>query len=107
MLRNLERLDHMIEDQLDAQSLGAGGRLRLRVEPCDLVEVAAAAVKDLTAMHGDRFVLRTSGPLSGRLDCKYVRRVIENLCTNAVKHNAPARPIILTLAYFGWWWQPA
>lgn len=46
MLKNLDRLDQMIEDQLDAQSLGAGGRLQLRPEACDLREVAAAAVRD-------------------------------------------------------------
>ncbi len=96
MLKNLQRVDQMIEDQLDAQSLGAGGRLQLRLEACDLREVAAAAVKDLTSVHGDRFVLRTSGDLTGRLDCKYIRRVIENLCANAVKYGAQ-RPTTLTL----------
>jgi PAS domain S-box-containing protein len=101
MIRNVERVDQMIEDQLDAQSLGAGGRLTLQLEACDLAEVAAAALKDLTSVHGDRFVLRTSGELRGRLDCKYVRRVLENLCANAVKYGAPARPVTLTLAREG------
>lgn len=101
MLKNLERVDQMIEDQLDAHSLGAGVRLTLRREACDLAEVARASVKDLTSVHGDRFVLRTAGDLSGHLDCKYVRRVLDNLCTNALKYGAPARPVTVTLTRDG------
>lgn len=94
---SLDRADHMIRDLLDANRIKAGEPLGLTVVPAELVAIATAAIEDLVTIHGDRFVLRAPPAIEGIWAPDAVRRILENLASNAIKYGAPSRPVTVTL----------
>jgi signal transduction histidine kinase len=90
---SMDRADGMIRDLLDASRIKAGITLALKPSQCDLSEVARATVEELTVIYGNRFELSASAPLLGAWDETAVRRILENLATNAVKYGAKDQPI--------------
>lgn len=94
---NVERADQMIRDLLDANRLQAGEKLPLEVDRCCLSEVVRQTLEELSSIHGDRFVLRAPATLEGFWNCSAIRRILENLCGNAVKYGAPHLPITVSL----------
>ena len=78
----------MIRDLLDVSRLKAGERLSLEFERCDLTKLTAETLVELSAIHGDRFVLRGEERLEGMWSCDALRRILENLCNNAVKYGS-------------------
>ncbi len=97
MIGALDRLDIMIQNLLDASRLRAGQSLNLTFESCDLEQLMQEVVEDLNFAYEDRFVLVSEGVVETRCSRKELRRVIENIATNAVKYGAPDMPITLTL----------
>jgi PAS domain S-box-containing protein len=93
ILENVQRSDKMIEDLLDANRIKAGQGIVPEIREIDLVAVVRATLDDLTTIHGARFVLRAPDELTAYLCPNGMRRVIENLCTNAVKYGRPHQPI--------------
>lgn len=94
---SLGRMDAMISQLLDAIVFQAGERLRLRLEPVDLLQLVAEICDQYAMLHGPRFVLRGT-PVAGFWDRQALRRAIENLLGNAVKYGEPDTPITVTLA---------
>lgn len=92
---SLQRMEQMIEDLLDAHRISAGQSLPLQREACRLKEFLQSTIEDLITVHGNRFVLRTNLEIQGNWDCKYLRRAVENLCTNAVKYGKEDKPIFI------------
>lgn len=99
--RSVDRAEALIRDLLDVSAIRAGERVALSVAECDLRAITQAAVEELAAIHGARFVLDAAEPIAGRWDCSAVRRIVENLAANAVKYGAPDTPITITLARRG------
>jgi signal transduction histidine kinase len=98
MLGAIERMDSMIQNLLDASRLRAGQSLKLEFEECYLDQLLQEVVEDLSFTHGERFVLVSDSEMkSNNCSRKQIRRVIENLATNAVKYGAPNTPITLML----------
>jgi signal transduction histidine kinase len=96
--KNVDRADHMIRDLLDANAIRGGGTLPCERSLCNLVKIAQDTIDDLTTVHGNRFVLRASSvAIEGMWDASAVRRIIENLCVNAVKYGRPQTTITVTL----------
>lgn len=98
IMKNIDRADGMLQDLLDASRIKAGEGITLEMSHCSLAHVADDAVRDLAALHGDRFVLRTDDELVGYWSCTGVRRIIENLGSNAVKYGALGAPVTVTLS---------
>lgn len=98
---NVERADQMIQDLLDANRIKVGEGISIDLRECDLTEVIEAAIDELKLVYGERFVLKKDGPLVGLWDCHGLRRVIENLCSNAVKYGAPDAPVTINLSAAG------
>lgn len=98
---SLSRADAMIRDLLDANRINAGQKVALDFESCDLVATVREAVEDLATVHGDRFDLRAPNALEGRWSCAAIRRMIENLCTNAVRYGAPHGRVTITVTRAG------
>jgi signal transduction histidine kinase len=48
-------------------------------------------------MNGDRFILMTEKSIEGDWSKKGIRRIIENLCSNAIKYGEPHRPITVSV----------
>jgi PAS domain S-box-containing protein len=97
----LDRADQMIRDMLDANRIRAGQGLPIEVSECDLTPLARETVDELSLVHGDRFVLNAPAALPGHWSCSGMRRIIENLCNNAIKYGARERPVTITLAELG------
>jgi PAS domain S-box-containing protein len=97
IIENISRADEMIRNLLDANRLKAGERLAIEIERCTLNEVAADTLADLTTLHGERFILKADSAIEGYWSRGEIRRVIENLCGNAIKYGAPYRPVRITL----------
>ena len=49
-------------------------------------------------VQGDRFTLEASAPVPGRWDRLALRRIVENLASNAVKYGATDRPVRVAVA---------
>ncbi|GHA83877.1 PAS domain-containing sensor histidine kinase [Cognatilysobacter bugurensis] len=97
VLANLERMDHMLRDLLDASRINAGGSINLSIGPCNLRDIARVVIDDLSTVHGDRFELIATEAPVGQWDCEALRRVIENLCTNAIRYGRAEGPVIVTV----------
>jgi PAS domain S-box-containing protein len=94
---NIDRIDKMIQDLLDANLIQAGEKLCLRLAELDVVKVARETLESIRGQHGDRFVLIAPDSLPGFLHEASLRRMIENLANNAVKYGSSDTPITVTL----------
>lgn len=94
---NLSRANVMIEDLLDASKVRAGQVLTPLIQNFDLTALLDKTLEDLTSIHGDRFVLSAPHELMVWLDPNGIRRVLENLCTNAIKYGPPHENIRVKL----------
>lgn len=92
-----KRMDAMIQNLLDASRLRAGQSLKFEFEDCYLDQLLQEVVEDLSFTHGERFVLIADSDIKSNCSRKQMRRVIENLATNAVKYGAPDTPITIIL----------
>lgn len=102
IIRSIDRMDQMIRDLLDASRLRAGESLSLTMNACDLREVAIMTLRELGAAYGDRFILETDrDSIAGFWNEDGLRRVIENLASNAVKYGYPQQLITVTLKQTG------
>jgi signal transduction histidine kinase len=94
---NIDRVDRMIRDLLDASRIRAGERLPLRLDSCDLGALAHQVAEEARAMHGDRFIVDVEGPVRGVWSQEDLHRALWNLVTNAVKYGAPKQPITISV----------
>jgi PAS domain S-box-containing protein len=98
---NLDRADQMIRDLLDASRIRAGEGLPVDVSECELTSLAQETLEELSLVHGDRFVLNAPPAIRGHWSCSGMRRILENLCGNAIKYGARDHPVTVTLAENG------
>jgi signal transduction histidine kinase len=97
MISAINRMDSMIQNLLDASRLRAGQSLKFEFEECYLDQLLQEVVEDLSFTYGERFVVVADSATTSNCNRKQIRRVIENLATNAVKYGVPDTPITLTL----------
>ncbi|HZH13749.1 MAG TPA: PAS domain-containing protein [Archangium sp.] len=98
---SLDRADRMIRDLLDANRIRAGETLPIERASCDLAETARDTLEELMTVHGERFVLKGDRHIKGSWSCNAVRRILENLCINAVKYGAAGKCVTVTLTRAG------
>lgn len=98
IVSSVDRTDRMISDLLDANRIRSGEKLPLAIENFDLSDLVKKTLTELTAVHGERFVLSAPAPINGYWDPKGIRRILENLCSNAVKYGSPNYPIAVSLS---------
>jgi signal transduction histidine kinase len=94
---NIDRVDRMIRDLLDASRIRAGEPLPLRLDKCDLVALAEQVADEARALHGDRFIVESRGSVRGIWSHEDLHRAIWNLVTNAVKYGAARQPITISV----------
>ena len=95
---NMDRADEMIRDLLDANLIRAGQTLPLEIVAFNLNEAVEETVAELSTVHGDRFVLTANQAISGHWSESGIRRILENLCGNAIKYGDSQRPVHVSLA---------
>lgn len=97
-IRGIDRTNAMIENLLDVNRIRAGQKLTLELTTCDFVAVVRETLKDLEVVYDSRFVLETSQEfINGYCSSDGLRRIIENLCSNAVKYGGVDSPITVRL----------
>jgi PAS domain S-box-containing protein len=94
---NIDRADQMITDLLDANRIRAGQKLPIEVAACDLHQVVVDTLENLATVHGERFSLQGEERLQGDWDAQALRRLLENLCNNAIKYGDPTGRVTVTL----------
>ncbi len=84
---SMKRADKMIQDLLDASQIKAGHAITLKRVRCNLVELTASIIDEFTLMHGNAFDFKSPQTLEGNWDCEAIRRILENLISNAIKYG--------------------
>lgn len=94
---SVHRADLMISNLLDANLIRSGEKLPINIEAFDLITLIKQTLNELSVIHSDRFVLNAGDSLKGFWDAKGIRRIIENLCNNAIKYGSPDEKIIVNV----------
>jgi signal transduction histidine kinase len=92
ILESARRIDHMIQDLLDATMVRMGGHLKFDVTEFDLLELVRETTTDMATSVGDRFVLK-GAPCLGFWGRDALKRALENLLVNAEKYGDPNEKI--------------
>ncbi|MCM2348996.1 MAG: HAMP domain-containing histidine kinase [Bacteriovoracaceae bacterium] len=87
----------MVRDLLDANRIRAGKKLALNFEELDVCEIISETINELVSIHGPRFQLNIPSKVIGFWSKDSIRRILENLCQNAIKYGDQSTPITVTL----------
>ncbi len=98
---NIDRAEKMIHDLLDASRIRAKEPIPLRLDECDLADMARLVIEELTTIYGDRFVLKEDSSVCGVWDAEELRRALWNLIINAVKYGDREKPITISVQRSG------
>lgn len=98
ILNAMERIDLMIHDLLDAGSIRAGKKLEFQFEECDINEILKTCVEESNELFESRVCLKSKGSVQGLWNSNGIRRVIDNLVTNALKYSFHQTPITIDLS---------
>jgi PAS domain S-box-containing protein len=99
--QNIDRADQMITDLLDTNRIRAGQGLPIEVAACELRQVVADTLEELSSVHGERFLFRSEERMEGTWDARALRRLVENLCGNAIKYGDGTRQVTVSLTREG------
>lgn len=98
IVRNVDLADRLIRDLLDANLVRAGKSLPLRLSVFDAVELVQTTLADLSVGLKIRTTFQGPARLLGRWDRDGVRRILENLVTNAFKYGELGSPVSVSMA---------
>jgi signal transduction histidine kinase len=99
----VNRLARLVDDLLDVSRIRAG-RLELRLEPVDLLDIVRQSVEEQRQLHSGRTIhlkvaARVSAPIVA--DADRVGQVVTNYLTNALKYSQDDRPVEVRLDVTG------
>lgn len=101
LLRNLDRIENMIDGLLDADRVRAGERIPVSFSHFDLLNLMRCTVSELVEIHGNRFEyinLTKKRAVKGYWSKSGLRRIVENLVNNAVKYGDKDNQIRITIS---------
>lgn len=94
-LKSIERIDMMISDLLDASRIKAGEKTILEFKECDLDWIVREIANESNIAIEGRFNVISNGKCLGFWNENGLRRLFENLATNAVKHGQVDAPVTI------------
>ncbi len=97
IVANMNRVDQMISGLLDANRIRSGESIPLNIEPFNLTASVRKTLEELSIIYGERFALNAPADIEGYWDKGSLRRIIENLCNNAIKYGSLDSPINLSI----------
>ncbi len=95
VLFNLDRIEKMIGDLLDANRIRAGEVMPIQLESCDLRTLVRETVEEQGFIHGDRILLEAFGPVVGDFEPNGIKRILENLISNALKYGDSSTKVVV------------
>ncbi|KYF92913.1 hypothetical protein BE17_12280 [Sorangium cellulosum] len=100
--RQVARMDRLVGDLLDATRIHAG-RLELKLESCDVRELAREAAELFRPLSSANQILVSSaaGPVVARCDPTRIAQVLNNLISNAVKYSPQGGEITVSVGEDG------
>lgn len=95
--RGVSRITDIVGDLLDLTRERRGG-IPVEMQPLDLAVVCREVIDELDAITAGRKVaLNVNGDVNGRWDRARIAQAVSNLVGNALKHGAPATPVVVSL----------
>ncbi|HEX8032887.1 MAG TPA: ATP-binding protein, partial [Ktedonobacterales bacterium] len=101
--RQMARLNRLIGDLLDVSRIHAG-KLEMRLEPCDLLEIVRDAVREQCVAWPERSIeldLPQRADLEVTVDPDRISQVVTNLLTNALKYSRTEQPVTVRVRQHG------
>ena len=98
VIKSLNRIDMMISEILDVSRIRTWETQSMHFQDCDLDLIMKEIIDGSTIAHGDRFKYESKGMVIGKWNENGLRRVIENLTTNAVKYGKENTSITYNLS---------
>jgi signal transduction histidine kinase len=97
-LDSMDRADRMIQNLLDASRVSAGQKLPLELDYVDLEALAQDVIDEACVVRGGHCRLAAGAPnISGYWSRDGLRRVLENLVSNARKYGRPGSLVTTTI----------
>lgn len=97
-LRSLKKSLELVESLLDAISVKAGEGITLNFEKIDLAKEVKWVANEASEIYTNEIIFKSDkGEISGVFDGTAIRRIVENLVTNAVKHGSRNSPITIEI----------
>lgn len=94
---NITRVDSLVTELLDANRSRSLNQFALKLSEFDMRDVVLETLENQSAIHGDRFRFLDSGSFRGEWCLLGVKRIIENLTTNAIKYGEEDSPVLVSL----------
>jgi signal transduction histidine kinase len=91
------RIDNMIQELLDEGRVKANEKKLLEFEECDLDWLVRDISYELNISNNGRFQVQSTGKCIGHWNTNSLRRLIENLASNALKYGQEGKPITLSV----------
>ena len=98
---SIDRADKLIQDLLDASRIRAGKMAIPESEEFEISSLIKITLDDLTTIHGDRFIFDSKEKIQVHLFKDGLRRILENLCSNAIKYGSTTEPVRISLRMDG------
>lgn len=98
IIGNMERLDNMISGLLDASRLEAGQNMLVEFKPCDLDQIVRQVADEFCLSYPDCIKVQSAGACEGYWNDSGLRRIVENLITNAIKYGDENTFITISIA---------
>src|SRR5262249_39542531 len=102
--QQVERLDHLVNDLLDATRVRAG-KLEIRPEPADLAVLVREVVQEQHQLAPARDLLLQAPValhVSVIVDGDRIKQVVTNYLTNALKYSPADRPVAVGITVSDW-----
>jgi PAS domain S-box-containing protein len=94
---HIKRVDEMISNLLDTSRIKEGKPFPLQLAEFDLAKLVTEVCEELGTIMGDRFRADMPSSVFGFWDARGLKRVLENLATNAVKYGDQNRKVTILL----------
>lgn len=94
---DMDRADKMISDILDASLIGAGERVQLSFHSLNLKDLIQNIVDEHRIIYGPRFNFTSLTSSEGHWNEDALKRILENLLSNAMKYGTEDSPITIAL----------
>jgi signal transduction histidine kinase len=91
-LANTRRMGGMVEELLHTMAFHGGQRVQLHLAQMEIRAMVDEVLADAVTAYGARFEA-VGGPVEGWWDRAALKRVLENLVSNAVKYGSPGTPV--------------